>query len=130
MCGACAIGIPRRHLHCDCCGERENWSVRGRGYYVSCVLSSNYTFYGDMQRRVIAACEPFARYFEIYSIDATFLDLAGFEDRDLVDHARAMREHVHLWTTIPSCVGIAETLCLKPSSHGLCSRRIRRNATA
>ena len=31
------------------------------------VLSSNYTLYGDMQRRVIAACEPFARDFEIYS---------------------------------------------------------------
>ncbi|MBD8701624.1 Y-family DNA polymerase [Sphingomonas sp. CFBP 13714] len=76
------------------------------------VLSSNYTLYGDMQRRVIAACEPFARDFEIYSIDETFLDLAGFEGRDLVDHARAMREQVRLWTTIPTCVGIAETKTL------------------
>ncbi len=76
------------------------------------VLSSNYTLYGDMQRRVIAACEPFARDFEIYSIDETFLDLAGFEGRDLVDHARAMREQVRLWTTIPTCVGIAGTKTL------------------
>jgi DNA polymerase V len=76
------------------------------------VLSSNYTLYGDMQRRVIAACEAFARDHEIYSIDETFLDLAGFEDRDLVAHARAMRRQVQRWTTIPTCVGIAETKTL------------------
>ncbi|RZM05186.1 MAG: Y-family DNA polymerase, partial [Sphingomonas sp.] len=73
------------------------------------VLSSNYTLYGDMQRRVVAACDAFARDFEIYSIDETFLDLAGFEDRDLVAHAHAMRDQVRLWTTIPTCVGIAAT---------------------
>lgn len=33
------------------------------------VRSSNYTLYADMQRRVIAASEPFARDIEIYSID-------------------------------------------------------------
>nr|WP_243848333.1 Y-family DNA polymerase [Sphingomonas insulae] len=76
------------------------------------VLSSNYTLYGDMQRRVIAACEAFARDFEIYSIDETFLDLAGFEDRDLVAHAQAMRNQVQQWTTIPTCVGIAGTKTL------------------
>ena len=43
------------------------------------VLSSNYTLYGDMQRRVVASIEDFARDFEIYSIDETFVDLAGFE---------------------------------------------------
>ena len=42
------------------------------------VLSSNYTLYGDMQRRVVASIEDFARDFEIYSIDETFVDLAGF----------------------------------------------------
>ncbi|MFC3557286.1 DUF4113 domain-containing protein, partial [Sphingomonas qilianensis] len=49
---------------------------------------------------------------EIYSIDETFLDLGGFEDRDLVAHAHAMRDQVRLWTTIPTCVGIAETKTL------------------
>ena len=76
------------------------------------VRSSNYALYGDMQRRVIAACEPYARDFEIYSIDETFLDLAGFEGRDLVAHANAMRAQVQLWTTISTCVGIAETKTL------------------
>ena len=76
------------------------------------VRSSNYTLYGDMQRRVVAAVDGFARDYEIYSIDETFLDLVGFEDRDLVAHARAMREQVLRWTTIPTCVGIGPTKTL------------------
>jgi len=42
--------------------------------------------------QVVAAVEGFARDFEIYSIDETFLDLAGFEDRDLVAHVNDMRQ--------------------------------------
>ena len=76
------------------------------------VLSSNYTLYGDMQRRVVAAIRDFARDFEIYSIDETFVDLAGFGDRDLVAHANAMRDQVQRWTTIPTCVGIGDTKTL------------------
>jgi nucleotidyltransferase/DNA polymerase involved in DNA repair len=89
------------------------------------VLSSNYTLYGDMQRRVIAACEPFARDFEIYSIDETFLDLAGFEGRDLVGHAHAMREQVRLWTTIPTCVGIAATKTLAKLANAAAKKDVR-----
>jgi DNA polymerase V len=76
------------------------------------VLSSNYALYGDMQRRVVAAIEPFARDFEIYSIDETFVDFTGFEHLDLAAHARAMREQVLRWTAIPTCVGIGPTKAL------------------
>ena len=76
------------------------------------VLSSNYALYGDMQRRVVAAIEPFAKDFEIYSIDETFVDFTGFEQRDLVEHARAMSDQVRRWTTIPTCVGIGPTKTL------------------
>ena len=78
------------------------------------VLSSNHTLYGDMQRRVLAAVEPFAPDIEVYSIDESFLDLAGLEDRDLVAHAQAMRAQVLRWTTIPTCVGIGPTKTLGP----------------
>lgn len=76
------------------------------------VLSSNYALYGDMQRRVVAAIQPFARDFEIYSIDETFVDFAGFEHLDLVKHARKMSDQVMRWTTIPTCVGIGPTKAL------------------
>jgi DNA polymerase V len=94
------------------------------------VLSSNYTLYGDMQRRVIAACEAFARDHEIYSIDETFLDLAGFETRDLVAHARAMRERVRRWTTIPTCVGIAETKTLAKLANAAAKKQARFDGVA
>ena len=83
------------------------------------VLSSNYTLYGDMHRRVVAAVQGFARDLEVYSIDELFLDLAGFDDRDLVAHAHAMREQVRLWTTIPTCVGIAGTKTLAKLANKL-----------
>ncbi|RZM05088.1 MAG: Y-family DNA polymerase, partial [Sphingomonas sp.] len=94
------------------------------------VLSSNYTLYGDMQRRVIAACEAFARDHEIYSIDETFLDLSGFEDRDLVAHARAMRKQVQRWTTIPTCVGIAETKTLAKLANAAAKKQERFDGVA
>jgi DNA polymerase V len=76
------------------------------------VRSSNYTLYGDMQRRVVAAVEDFASEVEIYSIDESFLDLTPFGDRDLVAHANGMRKQVQRWTTIPTCVGIGPTKTL------------------
>lgn len=94
------------------------------------VLSSNYTLYGDMQRRVIAACEPFARDFEIYSIDETFLDLSGFEGRDLIAHTQAMRDQVRQWTTIPTCVGIAETKTLAKLANAAAKKQVHLGGVA
>ncbi|CAM7630407.1 TPA: hypothetical protein ACYELW_005251 [Klebsiella pneumoniae] len=45
------------------------------------VLSSNYTLYGDMSRRVVDAVSQFSPHYEIYSIDENFVDLSGFGDR-------------------------------------------------
>ena len=61
------------------------------------VLSSNYTLYGDMQRRVLAAAEPFAHELEIYSVDENFITPPAGTN-DLVAHAHAMRDQVLRWT--------------------------------
>ena len=76
------------------------------------VRSSNYTLYADMQRRVLAATDAFARDIEIYSIDETFLDFAGFEHLDLIEHSQKLRQQILQWTTIPTCVGIGPTKTL------------------
>src|SRR5690606_3441006 len=55
-------------------------------------LSSNYTLYGDMSRRVIDAISGFSPSYENYSIDETFVDLSGF--RDTVRQAAEMRSAV------------------------------------
>ena len=73
------------------------------------VRSSNYTLYADMQRRVLAATDAFARDIEIYWIDETFLDFGGFEHLDLIEHSQKLRQQILQWTTIPTCVGIGPT---------------------
>ncbi|HEB5106815.1 TPA: Y-family DNA polymerase, partial [Klebsiella pneumoniae] len=75
------------------------------------VLSSNYTLYGDMSRRVVDAVSQFSPHYEIYSIDENFVDLSGFGDR-YEAIAVDMRATVRQVTGIPNCVGIAETKTL------------------
>src|SRR3712207_2705926 len=76
------------------------------------VFSSNYTLYGDMSRRVNAALSTLCPDAEIYSIDETFLGMAGFGRRDLPAVAQDMRGTVARWTGIPTCVGIGPTKTL------------------
>lgn len=74
------------------------------------VLSSNYTLYGDMSRRVVDALGQFSPKVEIYSIDESFVDLSGFQS--VVKQAVEMRMAVRELTGIPTCVGIAPTKTL------------------
>ena len=54
------------------------------------VFSSNYVLYGDMSRRVYDALCRFSPEVERYSIDEVFLDLDGFEGRDLWAYGQEM----------------------------------------
>jgi DNA polymerase V len=76
------------------------------------VLSSNYALYGDMSRRVNAVLAGVAPAVEVYSIDETFLGLAGFGPRDLRACAQDIRATVARWTGIPTCVGLGPTKTL------------------
>lgn len=76
------------------------------------VLSSNYTLYGDMSRRVNAVLEGFTPDREVYSIDETFLGLGGCAGRDLAGYGQQLRATVRRWTGIPTCVGIGPTKTL------------------
>ena len=74
-------------------------------------LSSNYTLYGDLSRRVVEVLHSYSPRLDVYSIDETFVDLAGFGDR-MEAHAARMRDAVRTETGIPTCVGIAPTKTL------------------
>ncbi len=74
------------------------------------VMSSNYTLYGDMSRRVVDAIGQFSPSFEVYSIDETFVDFGGFKDYRKL--AGTMRNTVKTVTGIPTCVGLAPTKTL------------------
>ncbi|MGJ3629301.1 hypothetical protein AB5I41_25015 [Sphingomonas sp. MMS24-JH45] len=89
------------------------------------VRSSNYTLYGDMQRRILAAVDEFASEVEIYSIDELFLDLTPFADRDLVGHANGMRDQIRRWTTIRPASATSVRRRRWPSSPTRPPRRTR-----
>jgi Nucleotidyltransferase/DNA polymerase involved in DNA repair len=82
------------------------------------VLSSNYALYGDLSARVTDCLRGFTPRLEVYSIDESFLDLSGFDGRDLRAYAANIRDTVRRWTGIPTCVGMGPTKSLaKISNH-------------
>ena len=74
------------------------------------VLSSNYTLYADMSRRVHATLCQFSPDVEVYSVDEMFLDLSGIAQ--LTDYGSMIRSKVYQHTGIPTCVGIGPTKTL------------------
>ena len=87
------------------------------------VLSSNYALYGDMSQRVMDTLAQFTPNLEIYSIDEAFLDLAGFERRNLAAYGREIRATVARWTGLPVSIGIAETKTLAKLANHLAKKR-------
>lgn len=79
-------------------------------------LSSNYTLYGDMSRRVMTILADLAPRQEVYSIDECFLDCTGMPG--LFAHGQLIRRRVLMWTGLPVCVGFAPTKTLaKLANH-------------
>ncbi|MDP2033410.1 MAG: Y-family DNA polymerase [Polaromonas sp.] len=80
-------------------------------------LSANFVLYGDMSDRMMSVAAGLGPGQEIYSIDESFIDLAGVPG-DLTDRARRVRERVLQWTGIPTGIGIAPTKTLaKLANH-------------
>ena len=84
--------------------------------------SSNYTLYGDMSRRAMSVIGQFSPRAEIYSIDECFLDLAGFETKDLIEYGQQIRSKVLQWVGLPVCVGIGQTKTLAKLANHLAKK--------
>jgi DNA polymerase V len=84
------------------------------------VFSSNYTLYGDISRRVVEVYETFSPVVEVYSIDESFLDFGGFQDREA--HAQKMRKQVLLQVGVPVRVGIGPTKTLAKCANEVAKR--------
>ena len=88
---------------------------------------------GDVSRRVSDTLGSMVPTIENYSIDESFLNLGEFAEREVEPLARALRERVHRWVGIPTCVGIAPTKTLakvanfiakkRPQYRGVCDMR-------
>jgi len=86
-------------------------------------LSSNYALYADMSNRVMSILRAYSPDQEVYSIDESFLDLTGFQSRDLIRYGQYMRKRILKWTGLPVCVGIGATKTLSKLANHCAKKR-------
>lgn len=86
------------------------------------LVSSNYTLYGDMSRRVTATLREFSPDVEIYSIDESFLGFDGFPLDQIEDHCQRLRYVVRRNTGIPVSVGLSTSRTLAKAANRLAKK--------
>jgi DNA polymerase V len=86
-------------------------------------LSSNYALYADMSNRVMSILREYSPDQEVYSIDESFLDLTGFQTRDLIKYGQHMRKRILKWTGLPVCVGMGQTKTLAKLANHCAKKR-------
>lgn len=86
------------------------------------VLSSNFTLYGDMSRRVMDTLKTFGWDMEIYSIDEAFLLLPYFKKDEALEAGREVKTKIQQWTGIPVSVGIAKTKTLAKLANAIAKK--------
>lgn len=89
------------------------------------VFSSNYTFYGDMSRRVMSVIESSWPEVEVYSIDEAFLDLSTLAASDRDAFCYALQEKIRRYTGIPVSIGIGPTKTLAKLANHIAKRELK-----
>lgn len=117
-----ALGIPLGEPWFKISAQAPGWGLIQR--------SSNYELYGDLSSRAMELMGRFAAWQEVYSIDESFLGLAG-SPQSLQDQGGDIRAAMALHTGLPVCVGIAPTKTLakfanrvakqNPAMGGVCN---------
>ncbi len=104
-----ALGIKMGQPWFECRELAEEYGV--------VALSANFTLYGDMSDRMMCIAAGLGHTQEIYSIDESFIDLAGIRG-DLVARGQTMRRRILQCTGIPTGIGIGRTKTLaKLANH-------------
>lgn len=79
------------------------------------VFSSNYSFYGDISKRVMDIISDSSNSVEIYSIDEAFAD---WNFTNPITEAKKLRSNILEWVGMPVSIGIAPTKTLaKIANH-------------
>jgi DNA polymerase V len=80
-------------------------------------LSANFALYGDLSDRMMSLAAGLGPRQEVYSIDESFIDLAGVRG-DLVERSHKIRSRILQWVGIPCGIGIGTTKTLaKLANH-------------
>ena len=72
------------------------------------VLSSNYSFYGDMSKRLMNLLKNYCEEIEIYSIDEAFVSISRPNNKNLYPWARKLRSLIYQNLGISLTIGIGE----------------------
>ena len=72
------------------------------------VLSSNYSLYGDMSKRLMNLLRKHCEKIEIYSIDEAFVSISRPKDNNLHLWARSLRSFIYQNLNITITIGIGE----------------------
>ena len=81
--------------------------VKSLGIYV---YSSNYSFYGDMSKRVMRTIKNYCDHVEIYSIDEAFINLEKIKECE--NFCYNLKKRILKFTGIPVSIGIGQTKTL------------------
>ena len=86
------------------------------------VLSSNYSLYGDISRRLMNLLKKHCESIEIYSIDEAFVSISRPYDQDLHPWARNLRSLIYQNIGITITIGIAENKVRAKLANNLAKR--------
>lgn len=89
------------------------------------VFSSNYTFYGDMSRRVMSVIENSWPEVEIYSIDEAFLDLSSLPKVEIDTFCGELQKKIIRHVGIPVSIGIGPTKTLAKLANYIAKRELK-----
>ena len=84
------------------------------------VLSSNYSFYGDISNRIMRILEKNLPIVEVYSIDEAFFVL-DLKKREEFCHKLANK--ILKWTGVPVSIGLAKTKTLAKIANKVAKKR-------
>lgn len=86
------------------------------------VFSSNYHLYGDLSWRVMETLRILSPHVEVYSVDESFLDLAGIDENKLYEYSLFLKHTTELWTGIPVSIGVAPSKVLSKVANRLAKK--------
>ncbi len=72
------------------------------------VLSSNYSLYGEMSKRLMNLLKRYTEKIEIYSIDEAFISISRPQNKDLYPWARELRALIYQNLGLTITIGIGE----------------------
>ncbi|MDZ4298860.1 MAG: Y-family DNA polymerase [Moraxellaceae bacterium] len=86
------------------------------------IKSSNYTLYGDMSARMLSILQDMCPRVESYSIDESFLDLAGFPD--ITQYAYEIRRQLRRQVKLSCGIGIGPTKTLAKFANHIAKNQL------